>query len=75
MNRHWPRLSTLPSTNALVVNSIGLTWATYVASVLGWRPPDGWLAFIVATGVTAAGQFWAKRHTWKPESPQNGAAP
>ena len=69
----WPRLSTLPSTNALVANSICLTWATYVGSLLGWKPPDGWLTFIVATGVTAAGQFWAKRATHKPDA--NAAAP
>lgn len=51
---------------------MALSWATYLAWLLGKPVPEGWLAFVAAVGVTAAIQFTSKRMTWKPESPQNG---
>jgi hypothetical protein len=68
-------LAQFPATNALTLSGIGLAWTTFVAAILGWTIPDGWLLFVAGFASVGAAQFTSKRLTWKPESPQNGAAP
>lgn len=56
-------LATLPTTNAIIVSGIGLTWVTLIASWLGWEIPQGWLLFVAAHLGISVTQFTAKRLT------------
>lgn len=56
-------LAKFPSTNALCVSGIALAWTTFIASLLGWTIPDGWLLFVLGVATASVGQFTAKRVT------------
>lgn len=56
-------LATIPTTNAIIVSGIGLAWVTFIASLVGWRIPEGWLPFVAAHMGIAVAQFVGKRVT------------
>lgn len=62
-------LAEFPTTNGLVVSSMGLAWMTFLAWLMGKEIPDGWLLFV--TGLTGVGtaHFTAKRATTFMEPP------
>ena len=75
---HWPRLSTFPTTAALVVAVIGLDYLTYIAwavlMALHGPPapgvsyiPDGWFLFLTGVHAGAGAHFGIKRKTWDPK--------
>lgn len=59
----WPRLSTFPTTNALIATVIVLAIGTFVAWVCGRTPPDGWYLFVGGLSTIATGHFAVKRKT------------
>jgi hypothetical protein len=61
-------LATFPSTNAVICSGIGLSWATMIASWLGWHAPEGWLLFVAGCLGIGTAQFSAKRLTHKEPS-------
>lgn len=63
-------LGRFPATNALILSGICLAWATFIASLFGWKIPENWLMFVGSYAGVAAAQFSAKRLTYKP--PQDG---
>lgn len=56
-------LATAPTTNAIIVSGIGLAWVTFLASLAGWKIPEGWLLFVAAHMGISVTQFAAKRLT------------
>ena len=59
----WPRLSTFPSTNAVIAGAIALDFLTAFAWMLGRTPPDGWLLFLAGLHGIATTHFGVKRKT------------
>lgn len=59
----WPRLSTFPTTNALVATVILLAIGTYAAWVCGRTVPDGWYLFVAGLSGIATTHFGVKRKT------------
>lgn len=61
---HWPRLSTFPTTNALIATVILLAIGTFIAWAVFQRvPPDGWYIFVGGLSGIATGHFGVKRYT------------
>ncbi len=69
---HWPRLSTFPTTNAVIASAIALDFVTAIAWILGRVPPDGWLLFLAGLHGIATTHFGVKRKTQFNNAPANG---
>lgn len=69
----WPRLGSLPSTNALLT-LVGSLWLlTGICALVHWSPPDRWYqALETFTGIIVI-QFASKRFSYK--EPKNAAVP
>lgn len=71
LNR-WPRLSTLPTTNAVIASAIILDFCTFIAWAIGRAVPDGWLLFLAGLHGIATTHFGVKRKTDFRNTPANG---
>jgi len=60
---HWPRLSTFPTTAAVIASAIALDFLTAFAWMLGQAIPDGWLLFLAGLHGIATTHFGVKRTT------------
>lgn len=69
---HWPRLSTFPTTAAVIAGAIVLDFLTAFAWMLGRPIPDGWLLFLAGLHGIATTHFGVKRKTQFPNTPKNG---
>lgn len=70
---YWPRLSTFPTTNALVATVIFLAVGTFIAwAVFNRTPPDGWYLFVGGLSGIATAHFGVKRKTQFHDAPKNG---
>jgi len=56
-------LATVPTTNTIIVSGIALAWVTLIASLAGWKIPEGWLTFVAAHMGISVAQFLSKRLT------------
>ena len=59
----WPRLSTFPTTNAVVAGAILLDFITAAAWICGRQVPEGWLFFLAGLHGIATTHFGVKRRT------------
>jgi hypothetical protein len=59
----WPRLSTFPTTNAVIAGAILLDFVTAAAWIFGRMPPEGWLLFLAGLHGIATSHFGIKRRT------------
>jgi len=59
----WPRLSTFPSTNAVIAGAIVLDFLTAFAWIIGRPPPEGWFLFLAGIHGIATTHYAVKRKT------------
>jgi hypothetical protein len=59
----WPRLSTFPTTNAVIAGAILLDFLTFAAWAFGRSVPEGWLFFLAGLHGIGTAHFGIKRKT------------
>lgn len=66
---HWPRLATLPSTNAAISTVLVLWLLTGFCALAHWAPADRWYQGLETFTTIVVVQFIGKRFSFKPGAP------